>query len=567
MSLHHRYSEIWRNRMKPLRNPAARIARMIGPSFMAAALIAPNAIALVDSPSLQNALLLTGLSAAFVSAALALYHGTFARRLFHLSLFCILLELFYRIAYGGAVSSGVLLSIPETSDRETAELLGGHVFLTLGLSLVAFLTLCALVVAWNSDIRFSLRRCIQAGAVSVILVGAAIAVGGFQAALGQVEGAFPFDIAQAFGAVAIGWADTRLQASRRADFQFPNVRLTNAELRTSAAEIYVVVIGETSRRKNWSLFGYPRATTPRLDAIAKDLIVFDHVTSNATTTILSVPLALTRATAATPDVAQSEKSIVSLLKQAGFETFWISNQERPGIGSNPISQIALEADHVSFPDDIQAGDWSVDDSNLLPRLDDALARHAKGRKAVIFLHMEGSHFAYRERYPPLFKRFPDGQSAPRTLTRRQTALVDEYDNSVAFTDDNLRKVIDRLAQCGCKAGLVFFSDHGERLFDNGSGDTEFGHGFPTVSRQEIEIPFFLWLSNSYQEANAPLAARLRKNSSSAAELHNLFETITDLAGVEYDHRAAALSLFSDELQPPVRLDVLNMQEEVVSLPD
>src|SRR5580698_9524005 len=244
--------------MKVLRIPTARVARVIGPGFLAAALIAPNLLALLDSPSLQNALLLIGLSAALVSAALAMYHWSFARRLFHLSSFFILLELFYRIAYGGAVSYGVLLSIPETSDRETAELLGGHAFLTTGLSLVAVITLCVLVISWSAGRRFAMRRCIQVGAVAVFMMAAAMAAGGFQRSVARVEGAFPIDVARAVGAVAIDWIDTRLQAGRRADFQFPNVHLTNADLRSNATEIYVIVIGETSRRQNWSLFGYPR---------------------------------------------------------------------------------------------------------------------------------------------------------------------------------------------------------------------------------------------------------------------------------------------------------------------
>src|SRR3984957_11594673 len=219
--------------MKLLRILGTRPASAIAPSFLAAALIVPNAIALSGSLSLQSALLMIGLSAALVSAALAMYHWTFARRLFHLSLFCILLELFYRIAYGGAVSSGVLLSVPETSGRQAPELLGGHIFLTSGLTLVAFLALCALVVSWNGDIRFSLRRCIQVGAAAGFMVAATIAVEGFPAVVAQMEGAFPFDVVRAFGAVAIDWVDTRLQASRRADFQFPNVRLVNAGLRSN----------------------------------------------------------------------------------------------------------------------------------------------------------------------------------------------------------------------------------------------------------------------------------------------------------------------------------------------
>ena len=582
--------------MKLLRMSGIRRAYWLGPSFVVAALIIPSGIALFDRASLhqaallgmqgdpaseglftlQYALLTIGLSAGVASGALAIYHRAPARRLLHLGLFCILLELFYRIAYGGAVSSGVLLSVPETSQRETVELLAGHPILTCSLTLVALLSVCALVVSWRTDIRFSVRRCVQVGAVSASMVLASLAIGEYQfgdarvlkpVILAEAAATFPFDIAKAFGAVAIGLIDTRRNASRRADFRFPNVRMVDAALRGAASEIYVVVIGETSRRKNWSLFGYSRVTTPLLDAIGNDLIPFDHVTSNATTTILSVPLALTRAAPATRRLARSEKSVITLLNQAGFETYWISNQERPGVVSNPIYQIALEADHVSFPEDMQASARTGGyDSNLLTRVDDGLASLPKGRKVVIFLHMEGSHFAYGERYPVGFDRFRDGQDAPRILPHRQMDFVDEYDNSVYFTDYNLRKIIDRLTLCSCRSGLIFFSDHGERLFDNGSGDADFGHGFPTISRPEIEIPFFLWLSSAYQDANPALTARLKANAHSVAQLDNLFETIADLAGVDYENRAAALSLFSDKLQSPNKLDVLNMQEETVSLP-
>jgi lipid A ethanolaminephosphotransferase len=288
------------------------------------------------------------------------------------------------------------------------------------------------------------------------------------------------------------------------------------------------------------------------------------VTANATNTILSVPLTLTRATPATRDVARSEKSVITLLKQAGFETFWISNQERSDALFNPISQIALEADHVSFPQDMQPSE-STFDANLLVRLDEELARLPTNAKAVIFLHMEGSHFGYKERYPAGFSHFRAGQDSPRILPEPEMRLIDEYDNSVYFTDSNIRGIIDRLALCRCKTGLVFFSDHGERLFDHGLTDSDFGHGFPSVSRQEIEIPFFVWLSSAYQEANPLLVARLKANAHSAAELHSLFETIADLTGVNYENRTASLSLFSANLQSPGKLEVLNTNEEAVSL--
>lgn len=524
----------------------------------------------------QFTLLSVGLSLGVVAIVLSLYRRPWARRLLHLFLFSILLELFYRFAYEGAVSPGILLSVPETSTRETGELLAGHAVLTASLSVVALLAICALVVSWRADIRFPPKQCIRIGLLSAAMIIASLVMGTYQPGRTrsltslistEAQATYPFDVATALAAIAIGMGDTERLASRRAAFKFPNAHLIDAVSRLQTPEIYVIVIGETSRRINWSLFGYPRATTPRLAAIKSDLILFDRVSSNATNTILSLPLALTRAVPAAREVARSEKSIVTLLKEAGFETFWISNQVRSDVLFNPISQIALEADHVSFPENLPSGGRGGGfDSNLLTRLNDALAGLPKDGKAVFFLHMEGSHFGYRERYPPGFALFREGQGAPRALPARQMQLVDEYDNSIYFTDHNVRDIIDRLTLCGCRAGMIFFSDHGERLFDDGLADGDFGHGFPTVSRQEIDIPFFVWLSGAYRQANPALVEHLESNAQSAAELDNMFETIADLAGVDYDRRDAALSLFSTAFRPPRQLEVLNTNETTVYLP-
>ena len=526
--------------------------------------------------TLQRVLLMVGLSVGVLSGALAAYRWSPTRRLLHLGLLFILLELFYRFAYGGAVSSGILLAIPETSEGETTELLAGHPFLTVGLTLVALLTIYALIMSWRSQARVSPKRCMQLGAVAISMILASLAICWHQSSdarqlravvLAEIQATYPFDIATAMGGVSVGLIDAHRLASTRAAFEFPNVRDVNAASGAGDPEVYVVIIGETSRRVNWSLFGYPRDTTPRLEAIKNDLVLFKHVTSNATNTILSVPLALTRAAPATRGIARSEKSVVSLLKQAGFKTLWISNQARSDALSNPISQIAREADYVSFTEDMpphaRLGGF---DSNLLTRLDDRLATLPESGKAVIFLHMEGSHFGYKERYPDAFAHFEGGRGATRVLPPREMRLVDEYDNSVYFPDYIVREVIDRLARRGGRAGLIFFSDHGERLFDNGLSDSDFGHGFPTISREEIDIPLLLWLSSEYREANSAMVRRLEANTQSVAQLHNLFETIVDLTGIDYANRDASLSLFSDELRSPNRLEVLNTDEETVALP-
>lgn len=572
-------------------------AYWVGPAFLVIALLSPSVFLGLEPVSfaqlpgwtgvqtllwnsesfgLQRALLSLGLSLGVIAAALAVYHRDLVRRLLHLSLLLCLLELFYRLAYRGPVSPGLLLSVGETSARETLELLVGHPFLTAGLSLFALAAAYALSRSWRIPVRFSSKNCLMLAAVSFTMISASSAFGLLQ--LGnarmtaqllsaEVRTTFPFDIASAVGYVAVDWIDSWRRAKARAAFEFPNGRLLDAAARDGQSELYVIVIGETSRRANWSLYGYPRPTTPLLEGIRAELFSFDRVTSNATTTILSLPLALTRAAPGTRALARSEKSIISLLKQAGFETFWVSNQERSPALTNSISQIAAEADHVSFPEDIPAdAQEGRFDSNLLTRLDDVLGHLRKGDKTVLFLHMEGSHFGYSKRYPAGFGRFDSIHGAADAAVGERLRLVDQYDNSILFTDHNLRGVIDRMVANGGKSGLIFFSDHGERLFDNGLNDSEFGHGFPSVSLKEIEVPFFIWLSPDYRRANPLRVTRLENNRHSVVQLHNLFETVVDLAGVDYAGRAAPLSLFSDAFAQTDTLDVLNIAEQAVVLP-
>ena len=152
------------------------------------------------------------------------------------------------------------------------------------------------------------------------------------------------------------------------------------------------------------------------------------------------------------------------------------------------------------------------------------------------------------------------------MSDAQRRLVNEYDNSIVFTDEMLGEMIQRLTDCACRAGLLYFSDHGERLFDKGPGDSEFGHGFPSVSRAEIEVPIFVFLSNSYKDDNGSLVARLRANTDAVGELHNVFETIVDLTGVTYDGRPTDLSLFSGDLKPVSVLSVLDVNQHQVLFP-
>ena len=73
-----------------------------------------------------------------------------------------------------------------------------------------------------------------------------------------------------------------------ADFRFNSVRTGQAE---GKREIYVLVVGETSRAMEWSLYGYERNTTPRMEGL-DGLVHFTDVVTQSNNTHKSVPIIL-----------------------------------------------------------------------------------------------------------------------------------------------------------------------------------------------------------------------------------------------------------------------------------
>lgn len=80
------------------------------------------------------------------------------------------------------------------------------------------------------------------------------------------------------------------------DFTFHAVKNRQAPGR----EIYVLVIGEASRADSWSLFGYDRETTPRLEK-REGVVPFSNVLTQSNATHKSVPIILSPASAANYD--------------------------------------------------------------------------------------------------------------------------------------------------------------------------------------------------------------------------------------------------------------------------
>lgn len=313
-------------------------------------------------------------------------------------------------------------------------------------------------------------------------------------------------------------------------------------------EIYVLVIGETTRAKNLSLNGYSRQTTPHL-AKRTNLVSFSNMISGWLWTRMSVPVILTRKPVNDKNVFFSEKSIVSLFSEAGYKTFWFSMQSPYGLHDSPIALHAREAEHVKFLNPVDYKGSGFHDDVLLPYLKQAVLSEGK---TFIVLHLMGSHFNYSDRYPDQFDIFkPSITHNNIALQNRQEKerLTNSYDNSILFSDHVLDQVIKVVDEQKTVSAVFYVSDHGEVIFD---GDCDkSGHGHNT--EYDHLTASLLWLSNSYIKNNPDKHKNAFSRKEAPLSTSNIFYSMAGMAGISYLSMDSSKDIFSNKWVPHPRI--------------
>jgi glucan phosphoethanolaminetransferase (alkaline phosphatase superfamily) len=302
-------------------------------------------------------------------------------------------------------------------------------------------------------------------------------------------------------------------------------------LAADAAQTVVMVIGESSRYDRWSINGYARETNPLLSQEA-NLVTLPDVITSVSATRLSVPVIISRkpATESLKD-GFSEKSFISAFKEAGYKTFWLSNQISFGKFDTPVSVFAKEADVVDFLNLGGFTDNSSYDEVLFGPLKHAVRDPAP--KKLIVLHTLGSHWNYSHRYPKQFDKWlPSlyGVDKPvYTDIRIKPQLNNSYDSSILYTDWFLDGVIETLKAAEQPAAMLYVADHGQTLYDNSCRLAFHGHN----TQYEFHVPAFAWYSDAYATRHPAKVDQLRRHRKAKLATENVFHTLLDLADVHY----------------------------------
>lgn len=488
-------------------------------------------------------------------------------------------ELYLITYYGQGISSHHLGIIAETSPQEALEFLGHTVWLLL-------LVMVAVILWWAATLRTASRtRELDWHDRSRWVALAAMALGAGVWAYGAAYGIAPQAGAPASAAARV-WSvatppplphaarmpvDPEALARswpfglvlRARDFYQERQYLAELAQRSAsfhfgarqdsvddAAETLVLVIGESSRYDRWRLNGYSRNTNPLL-AQQANLLPLKNVITAVSATRLSVPVIISRKTS-----RQSlkdgfyEKSLITAYKEAGFKTFWLSNQISFGKYDTPVSVFAKEADVVDF---LNLGGFTSQanfDEVLLPPFARALADGAA--KKLIVIHTLGSHWNYSQRYPKRFDQWQPslfGIDKPAyTDLRLKPELNNSYDSSILYTDWFLAQLIERIKGKDQAAALLYVADHGQTLYDNSCKLAFHGHN----TDYEFHVPAFAWYSTPYALRYPAKVAQLKRHQGARLTTENMFHTMLDLADISYPGQTLDWSFVNPAFKPHTR---------------
>lgn len=309
-------------------------------------------------------------------------------------------------------------------------------------------------------------------------------------------------------------------------------------------ETYVLVVGESARPDHFGINGYERQTTPELDA--NDQVVgLRNVVTPWPSTRLAVPVILTGKQDELHRSPFGRASIVSLFKQAGFRTYWISNQAPLGDHDSLITLHAYEADKVVYTNGGDYAQQSAHDDAILPVFERMLGEPAP--KKFFVVHMLGSHKRYDRRYPPEFDKFQPSLKSARGVETPET-IRNSYDNSILFTDHVLSRMIRAVEATAPLAGLLFVSDHGQNLPTESCPAA--GHG--TRYEADYRVASLLWVSPTYAKVFPDIWQVMQERRDAPLYSTGAFHALADMAQITYPEYEPHASWISSRWRPSPR---------------
>ncbi len=342
--------------------------------------------------------------------------------------------------------------------------------------------------------------------------------------------------------------------------------------RVDVPNVFLIVM-DTVRAQNLSVYGYPRKTTPFLEEFARDAVVFDKARSTSCWTLPSHATLFTslytcehgadygvrqrsgpgKLDRPTP-LPESAVTLAEILKANGYATVGVcanfaSASRAMGMGqgfdlyddrpavfyTTAVERVLLRAAEEIAPCPCKG---AFKRYRCASEITDSVLRFIRsGRNGPFFLFVNymdchrtyAPPSPYAERFGRERKGFFLEAWAARRLQRggslspsQKQNLTDRYDGAIAYVDDEIRRLVEALRSGGLyeEALIIVTSDHGECLGERGL----LGHTPGGLHEPLLWIPLLV----KYPRSRAVAAARV----GNFVQLVDLAPTILQEAAIE-----------------------------------
>ncbi len=323
-----------------------------------------------------------------------------------------------------------------------------------------------------------------------------------------------------------------------------------ATLQGQEGVVLVLHIGESVRADRLSLNGYTnkgRSTTPWLCSQQKkgSLINYSDCISAAPHTCTALITMLTDARRQflhpNADYGAKAGSVLDLFSANGFSVYsFLGMLDRQVLKYDTVVSAFTRtaAERFNAPGNPHT---------IVPALGKVVAEHPQ-QNMVLFINNEGSHvpFGYYETASAPFLPAEPCLSNP---VAHAEAVNNAYDNTIHYTDEFIRRVVDKLQ--GRPFVYVYVSDHGEYLGHDGlwgrGGVSERYH-----STSGSRVGMFIITSPEF-EARHPHFAKAVQNLRSHVEMtvghEHLYHTLLGMVGIQTPYYDAAFDLCREHPAP------------------
>lgn len=373
--------------------------------------------------------------------------------------------------YDVAIDTSMVRNALHTDATEIGQLLSMQMIpYAVGLVLVPIALILRTEIAFEGLGRHLLGSLRLIGVALLVAVGAAYADYDAIHRAGNVSNKYIVYSLVPVNAIAgtVGVVSKELRPYLRANPA--DVRITG-RVASPGNLVVVLAVGESSRRRNFGVYGYERVnTTPALGhTVGLQLL-------NGTASVGSTLYALPRI------LEKNGVKLTTVVSRLGIPTACYVNYTLYDNCAAVGERAVHDCRH----------DGHCYDEDVVTLLEQDLASYVSGYRFVVMHLGGGSHGPrYADRYPPEYRRFQpacDDADVANRCTREQ--VYNAYDNSILYVDHVLGETIGTLDRSRVPYVLIYLSDHGESLFEGG----RLFHGMPPgmpLPPEQAQIPLIV----------------------------------------------------------------------------